>query len=452
MRALEFIAEAKGIFGRKHGDTYVNDNGLTATFNYAEMYPDTKPNNAYKDHETTLEAINRIQIRTGKEITWVNVGKPINNAFAIAFMDTDDGDIMLWGRWYKSVPNNVISSWANKELPKGWVWSSKTSEKSRSGMTPQDLIKSENKFTGADELLQAIENNGASPEIMEGLRMVAGGARVAVFKGLGDKLSSVRDHLGEIISPLALMSGVIKDTNAINAKTDILKADYNRCAVWFPQSKSNNLIDSEFVAPDGHTLGVSTKGNNGAKASVKNIWDAMNEDKNASLKRKYKHAVSIIETIANEGQKMGPLVLGERMGIIDKYLKDEILHHVDSKTNKPEEMSENAKKLFIAFGSRASSPGYNIGLVLLANCAKKVAEKLNDDNKFQEACRAFLNQASIIQVYTDAKVVDGDVHITGFRTVYPPNFDGKVIIDAGKNYTSTAIKGKFSFDIGKGAS
>ena len=140
------------------------------------------------------------------------------------------------------------------------------------------------------------------------------------------------------------------------------------------------------------------------------------------------------------------------MGIIDKYLKDEILHHVDSKTNKPEEMSENAKKLFIAFGSRASSPGYNIGLVLLANCAKKVAEKLNDDNKFQEACRAFLNQASIIQVYTDAKVVDGDVHITGFRTVYPPNFDGKVIIDAGKNYTSTAIKGKFSFDIGKGAS
>lgn len=450
MRAFQFVAEAKGVFGRKKGDTYVNDNGLIATFNRAEMYPDTKTGNAYKDHETTLEAINRIQTRTGKEITWVNRETPNNNAFAIAFMDTDDGDIMLWGRWYRVVPNNVISSWANNELPQGWVWSSKTAEKSRSGMTPQDLIKSENKFTSADELLQAIENNGASPEIMEGLRMVAGGSPVAVFKGMADKLTSVRDHLGEIISPLALMSGIIKDNNAFNARTDILKTDYNKCAVWFPQNKNNNLVDSEFVAPDGHTLGVSTKGDKGAKASVKNIYDSMVDPKNASLKKKYKHAVSIIETIANEGQKMGPLVLGERMEVIDKYLKDEILHHIDNKQNDPSSMSENAKRLFIEFGSKSSSPGYNIGLVLLANCAKKVAQRLNEDNAFQDACRAFLNQASIIQVYTDAKIVGGDVHITGFRTVYPPKFSGRVMIDAGKNYTSTAIKGKFSFDIGKG--
>ena len=450
MRAFQFITEAKGVFGRKKGDTYVNDNGLAATFNRAEMYPDTKTNNAYKDHETTLEAINRIQTRTGKEITWVNQEKPNNNAFAIMFMDTDEGDIMLWGRWYKSVPANVIGSWSNNELPQGWVWSSKTAEKSRSGMTPQDLIKSENKFTSADELLQTIENNGASPEIVEGLRMVAGGAKVAVFKRLGDKLTSVRDHLGEIISPLALMSGIISDGNAVNARTDILKTDYSKCAFWFPQNKNNNLVDSEFVAPDGHTLGVSTKGDKGAKASVKNIYDAMVDPKNASLKKKYKRAVSIIETIANEGQKMGPLVLGERMELIDKYLKDEILHHIDNKQNDPDSMSENAKKLFIEFGSKSSSPGYNIGLVLLANCAKRVAKKLNEDTSFQEACRAFLNQASIIQVYTDAKVVGGDVHITGFRTVYPPKFSGRVMIDAGKNYTSTAIKGKFSFDIGKG--
>jgi hypothetical protein len=449
MRAFQFISEAKGVFGRKKGDTYVNDNGQTATFNRAEMYPDTKPNNAYKDHATALKAVERIQTRTGKEITWVNQDKPTNNAFAIMFMDTEEGDVMLWGRWYRVVPANVISSWANNELPQGWLWSSKTAEKSRSGMTPQDLIKSENKFTSADELLQTIESNGASPEIMEGLRMVAAGAKVAVFKGLADKLTSVRDHLGEIITPLALMSGIIKDSNSVNAQNDILKTSYSSCAVWFPQNKNNNLVDSEFVAPDGHTLGVSTKGDKGAKASVKNIYDAMIDPKNAALKKKYKHAVSIIETIANEGQKIGPLVLGERMGIIDSYLKEEILHHIDSKTNKPGKMSQNAKKLFIAFGSKGDSPGYNIGLVLLANCAKSVAKKLNEDTKFQEACRAFLNQASIIQVYTDAKVVGGDVHITGFRTVYPPKFEGRVMIDAGKNYTSTAIKGKFSFDIGK---
>ena len=450
MRASQFVIEAKGVFGRRKGDVYINDNGLSSTFNRAEMYPDSKTNNAYKDHETTKEAINRIQTRTGKEITWVNRETPQSNAFAIMFMDTDEGDTMLWGRWYRVVPANIIGSWSNSELPQGWIWSSKTAEKSRSGMTPQDLVKSENKFTSAEELLQTIESNGASPEIMEGLRMVANGSKVAVFTNMADKLTSVRDHLGEIISPLALMSGIISDTNAVNARTDILKTDYSKCAVWFPQNKNNNLVDSEFVAPDGHTLGVSTKGDKGAKASVKNIYDAMTDPKNESLKKKYKHAVSIIETIANEGQKMGPLVLAERMEIIDKYLKDEILHHIDNKVNDPNSMSDNAKRLFIKFGSKADSPGYNIGLVLLANCAKSVAQKLNEDKAFQDACRAFLNQASIIQVYTDAKVVGSDVHITGFRTVYPPKFSGTVLIDAGKNYTSTAIKGKFSFDIGKG--
>ena len=308
----------------------------------------------------------------------------------------------------------------------------------------------EKHFTSAKELLETIQTNGASPEIMEGLTMVASGAKVAVFRGMADKLTSVRDHLGEIISPLALLSGVINDVNSKSASSDILKTSYSGCSVWFPQAKNNNLVDSEFVAPDGHTLGVSTKGDKGAKASVKNIYDAMVDPKNAALKKKYKNAVSIIETIANEGQKMGPLVLAERMGIIDNYLKEEILHHIDSKTNRPERMSKNAKKLFIAFGSKADSPGYNIGLVLLANCAKSVAKQLNEDAKFQESCRAFLNQASIIQIYTDAKVVGADVHITGFRSVYPPKFNGKVLIDAGKNYTSTAIKGKFSFDIGKG--
>ena len=109
MRATEFILEAKGVFGRKKGDTYVNDNGQSATFNRAEMYPDTNPNNAYKDHATALKAVQRIQTRTGKEITWVNQEKPTNNAFAIMFMDTDEGDIMLWGRWYRVVPTNVIS-------------------------------------------------------------------------------------------------------------------------------------------------------------------------------------------------------------------------------------------------------------------------------------------------------------------------------------------------------
>jgi hypothetical protein len=450
MRASQFVAESRGMFGRKKGDLYINDNGQTATFNHAEMFPNTKTNDAYKDHPTALIEINRIEAREGSKISWVNAEKQNTNAFAIVYMDSDDGSKMLWGRWYNVVPANVDSTWKNDQLPQGWVWSSKTATKAKSGMTPQDLIKTEKAFNSSEELLQTILNNGASPEIMEGLQMVSAGSKVVVFKGLGDKLTSVRDHLGEIITPLALISEVINDTNAINAKKDILKTEYSSCAIRFPQNKNNNLVDSEFIAPSGEILGISTKGNKGADASIINIWNAMNKQENAPLAKKYKYAVDVVRIIADNGQKLGPLVLGEQLGIIDKYLKDEILHHIDNKTNKPEEMSENAQRLFIAYKSESDTPGFNIGYVLLANCAKKVAEEINKDKRFEEACRAFLNQASIIQVYTDAKASGNDVQITGFRSVYPPKFEGSIKLEAGKTYMSTGIKGKFVFKIGKG--
>ena len=451
MRAFQFIAEAKGMFGRRLGDPYINDNGVKVTFKQAEMYPDTKPGNAYKDHAETLKAIGEIQRKTGKEITWVNRESPTTNAFAIVFLNSEDGNIIMWGRWYKTVPTNVVGSWSNNELPQGWVFSSKTSEKEKSGMTPQDLIATDNTFESADDLLNKIQSNGASSEIMEGLRMVAGGQKDAVFAGLGDKLTSVRDHLGEIISPLALISGVINDSNSTNAANDILKTSYSNCNFWFPQNKNNSLIDSEFIAPNGERLGISTKGDKGATASVRNIYDVMVSDKNKKLAKKYSSAVKVLSTMVTSGQKMSPLNLGVELGVIDEKLKNEILKHIDSKVNKPENMSRAAKKLFVAYGSKEDSPGYNIGYVLLANCAKSVAEKLNNDADFQKALQAFLNQASIIQVYTDAKVVSGDVKITGFKTVYPPKFTGKALIKASKTYLSTGIKGNFTFDIGKGA-
>ena len=450
MRAFQFVAEDKGVFGRKVGDTYVNDNGIVANFKNAEMYPDTEIGNAYKDHKTTLEAINLIQSRTGIQITWVNKETPNSNAFAIAFLNSEDGNLIMWGRWYRVVPANIIGSWNNKELPQGWIWSSKTAEKATSGMTPQDLIGTEEKFGSIDSLLQTIENKGASPEIMSGLRMAAAAETPIVFKNLGGKMTSVRDHLGEIITPISLINGLVNDNNSKNAKTDILKTDYDKCSVYFPQSKNANLCDSYIVAPNGAELGVSTKGNKGATASISNLVNAINKA-NQDLRKTYDYTVQIMTKLDKNNQYNGPLELGVDFGIIDEYLKDEIIQHIKNRTADPLQLSDNAKKLFVKYKSKEESAGFNLGYVLLANCAKSVAEKLNNDEKFQDGCRAFLNQASIIQVYTDAKVVGADTQITGFRTVYPPKFSGTVAISAKKTYMSTGVKGKFTFDIGKGA-
>ena len=38
--------------------------------------------------------------------------------------------------------------------------------------------------------------------------------------------------------------------------------------------------------------------------------------------------------------------------------------------------------------------------------------------------------------------------LASFKAVYPPTFDGHVIIDGGKNYTSKRTIGKFAFSFG----
>jgi hypothetical protein len=43
------------------------------------------------------------------------------------------------------------------------------------------------------------------------------------------------------------------------------------------------------------------------------------------------------------------------------------------------------------------------------------------------------------------KVQGQDAVVTGFRSVYPPNFEGTMFIDAGKSYYATMKPSKFAF-------
>jgi hypothetical protein len=58
----------------------------------------------------------------------------------------------------------------------------------------------------------------------------------------------------------------------------------------------------------------------------------------------------------------------------------------------------------------------------------------------------FLNYASMMQLYTQAKAVGDDVQITGFNPVYPPNFEGSIALVAGKSYYASGINQKYVFD------
>ena len=445
MRARDFITEAKGLFGRKIGDKFADDNGNVVSFKSVQMLPSTTPNDGYPDDRAMMVALT--QITNGFDVEQVNVlNKARNRAFAIATLNFEDGSEELWVKWFTKVPNNLMGSWTNKETPPGWQLQIKTAVKARSGMTPQDLIRTDQEFPlDPAAIVARVQQMGASPEIVAGLQEMADGEQYANFQGLGDQVEAVRDHLAEIFVPIALAQGFIGGDAEV-ARQQILKANWTDCKIRWPQNKNNNLVDSEIIAPNGAILGISNKGDKGAKASVKNIFDAIAKAP-PQMVDQYRNVADLIDIINKQSAKEGPLVLAENMGMISKELGNEIRGLLQQVTQDTSRLSKEAHALFSRYGSRPGSVGYSIGNVLLANVAKSVASAINTDSQFSEACLTFLNQASIVQIYTNMSNESGIAVIDSYRAKFPPNYSGKVVLDAGKNYTSTEIKGKFAFDI-----
>jgi len=444
---IEPLTESKGLFGRKVGDTFTDDNGEKARFEKIMMYPEDEK--SYADIQACDAAKKHLEKETGLKILWVNAHGVHNLAFAIAQFTLDNGETMLWGRHYRAVPNNVISSWSNKETPGTWTLQTKSATKMRTGLTPQDLIGTDKKFSGIEEIMSRVTMRMSDKTILDGFSQLIAGS-LPVFRDQASNMEAIRDYLGEIMQPIALIQGMVKG-DADKAREECLGMDWNQCSVVWPQSKNTNLIDSVFIAPRGNTLGISSKGNKGANASSGNIWSAIEKARRSGktdLMDNYTNVVEIIEIINGNSAVEGPIKLGQRFGMCDDALATEIRRLVTVDQTDVSKLSTAAQKLFNEYGSRPEVSGYRFGYVLLANLAKKVSAHVNQVPEFGEGCLAFLNQASILQVYTTAKVVKNDVHITGFKSIYPATFDGSVYLDAGKNYCSNRVSGKISFKYG----
>ena len=267
-----------------------------------------------------------------------------------------------------------------------------------------------------------------------------------VFTGMASQLPAIRDMLGEIIQPIAIVGGLVKG-DIEKARTNILNTTWDQCVITFPQSRIAGLTDSEFKDPNtGVSIGISTKGDKGANASVGNIYAAIQKARdNQELLDSYPYTVNVITKLATTTAKEGPIALSEELSIITPELANEVRKYLRGNTTDTSALSPEAKALFSAYGSKAESPGYNVGLVLLTNIAKNLANAINRNREFTKGCLAFLNQSSIVQIHSTVIAKGEDVMFTDFLSVYPPNFTGIVKADAGKSYTSTQIKGRIGF-------
>ena len=337
--------------------------------------------------------------------------------------------------------------------------------KLQQGLMPQDILGLEEKrYKGIDSLMTDIRTNlKEKPEILAGFETVAKGILPAPFEGQREVATAIRDYAGEILQPIAIMAGADVGAGIQAAKQDLIpNEDWADLDLYWPSGKNHALVDSAFVRADGLEIGISSKGKNGADASMKNIMDAINKARvqTPELVKTHNKVVSVCELISKQTAEDGPPKLCAALKIISEETVKQILQLPWSTGVKNQvklgiedlEKLNNPELLTVreAYGAKFDHPNYNLFYHMVTNCAKMAAAKLNADPKFGEGMMAFMQQSSIVQVYTNV-TNDGDtVSVGNFKSVYPPQFDGIILVNGGKNYASTKIFGKLAFSMPKG--
>lgn len=457
---------SRGLFGRKIGDIFSNGN-QNLEFEGVEMYPkEGKAFNSKEEMDKEIQKINKI-----KKIEFVNAGVKQNSlAFAVAqFKNSETQQKVLWGKYYKQKPNNLLGSWSNSEIPPGYKLQIRSAKKYQVGITPQKLIGTEKPFS-LEEAIKKVEENlsnidsdsrdtGLDDSLIQALEQIKE-KKLPIFEAQAEYESAIRDNFGEIMAPMAVISGLAggqllkAEQSLLGSKDNKPKEKFSECQVSWPLSANQNLLDSYLISPSGVKIGISSKGGIGASASVKGLYDTLSRiPQNDPYRENYKKLIETITIIHEKDYKEGIFELAKKYNVfaeqLEKGLKKEILDHIEGRKKSADKLSEFAEELKRKQrgSARIDNKQYNIGNLLLSILAKEVAKKINEDagTEFSDGVKKMFNYSSIIQVYCNTTKKGDDVHVTEFKVAYPPKVEGNVELDAGKNYASTQIKGKLSF-------
>tara|TARA_B110000503_G_scaffold106951_1_gene159784 strand:+ start:1829 stop:3217 length:1389 start_codon:yes stop_codon:yes gene_type:complete len=451
---VKVLEESKGIFGRNAGDKFTHHDGREYSIIQVIAFPDAQQSKfeTPEDRDTTIK---QFEEEHSTKIEWVN--NPARNmlAFGVAQLDDQDGGHVFWGKYLQTVGTDLMGSWANKQVPPGWSLATKGAQKMLAGYDPQNLIKTEQVFQGADSIINTVYKNApdqVKEVFKEALQNLAQGRGQIVFPEMYEQQAAVRDYFGEIMQPVALMGGVIGGQADEARKVLADGAEWRDCKVMWPMSMNAALCDSFMIAPNGTEIGISSKGGSGAAASAKNLHDAVlkaEKEGNTDLLETVKYTADIVRVIATNDQRNGPIEVGKMLKVpgIDDKLNAEITKYIDAGKTDLEGMSQQATNLISGFAVKLETKGFNAGYALLSAASKTVAKVVNANPAFSKGAIGLLNQSSIIQVYTNIGKSGNDAVLKDFRAVYPPNFQGKVMLEGGKNYYSSRIGGKMAFNI-----
>jgi hypothetical protein len=454
------LEKSRGLLYREKGDSFFQGSKDNPTaeivFDKAEYFPSMP--GAYADYNE-MAAAGQELFKQYPAIAWFNKPTGASKAFALlAFDGPQAGEKTYFGKFFNEIKPDMTGLWKNDELPGGWQLNKSSSLKgSYYRLKPADLFPPNSTFSTPKEVVAELQknpkNNQAVPKIMPGMLQLLQG-ELPTFANTKDMASAVTDDLGETIGPIAMIQGMPMGTGAEAARVDILgaKGSFVGSDINFPAAKNNGLVDSYLFHPSGIEIGISSKGDKGATASVKNISDGIEVARKKNMNdvlKKYAEQVEVIEEVGKLSSQQFPIKFGVQMGIVTVEQARMILELIQSSAKTlntpPGEDTDVLQDLMQQIKPQMSNPRYNVGYHILSVLARKVVTEINKDPKFGEACLTFLNISPLIQLHLKSKIVGNDVVVTGFESKYPPNFKGTVGLDASKVYAATGTNGRVNF-------
>jgi len=444
------LFESVGLANRKPGQIFKNSAGKELIFQSLDFYPDSgQADNA----EELAQFIRDQEAILGTNIEWTNLSNPRMLGVGLAHFKDSAGNDKYFGRYFQSINRNRIdNNWPNNSIPGGYLFQGSSAKKATSGYMPQDILKKFNSLYPNDILSDVIDKFGDDHPLSIVTRKIVNGSPFPMeFAAEGIEFTGFRDYFCEILQPIALIRGQFSGNAGEAANKFLNNNGFDDCVIDFSTGKSTGLYDSLLINSDGKQIKVSSKGGAGAKASVKNLLDTVDEIEKSGDKKfakKYKETIELIKEIQKAGQNNSPLMLAEKFDLLNNK---EVKLIQELRNNPDIKLTPKLQELYNNRPSRDPSkdiPYYR----MLAAIAHRVADLVNKSTNFSNDARDILNNGALVQVYTSASIRGDKIVLEDFNTVYPSTEIKGVFLDAGKVYYNTGIHGNFTFAIDRGSS
>ena len=448
------LVEGVGLANRKPGEQFKNSVGDLVTFQGLEFYPES---GAYADPSELVGAKVDAIDKSGRNVHWTNQPTGSTRAFMIAKFTGEDGSPYYLGRWARDIsPNKAQNNFPHDAIPGGFKFQSKAGQKENSGLKPSEWLtqfQDNTPETILDQVIAKFGQGSAEANALEAF--INGDIPVEVAKG-NMNATAFRDYFAEVLQPIALVMGKKVDGNAAEAANIFFGpgASYADCTISFNNNTIGGLYDSLLVNPEGKQIKLSSKGKDGANASVTNLIKSVQElDKapaGAKLRKTYAEEIEMLESINKLGHFGAPLAIAEKYGIINNKEAQQVM---SLKSLGPNDdiigagiLSKRLEDMYQGRKARDMSRIIPIEHMISA-IAYRVADYVNKNTRFGEAASTILNNSALVQMYTDTKDGTDTITITKLTAVYPSQTVTGVLLDASKAYMSTQGKGNFTFEI-----